>query len=101
MKYPQFDQRLISVIYFYSNQVAKERLAMFKPQDTTPVAENIATTDQLINLIKIRENTLFMGLGKALKAAGREGLFETWMLQQNEGIQVSLTGCLEQAHCIS
>jgi len=68
-------------------KVAKERLAMFKPQSTTPVAENIATTDQLINLIKIRENALFVGLGKALKAAGREGLFETWMLQQNESIQ--------------
>ena len=69
-------------------QVAKERLAMFKPQTTVPVADNITSTDQLINLIKIRENSLFMGLGKALKAAGREGLFETWMLQENESIQV-------------
>lgn len=68
-------------------KVAKERLAMFKPQTTVPVAENITSTDQLINLIKIRENSLFMGLGKALKAAGREGLFDTWMLQENESIQ--------------
>ena len=45
-------------------------------------------TEELINLIKIRENTLFAGLGKALKGSqGKEGLFQTWMYKQNENIQ--------------
>ena len=61
---------------------------MFKPQATVPVSDNIATTDQMINLIKLRENALFTGLGGALAAAGRAKMFQTWMLEQNESIQV-------------
>lgn len=68
-------------------KVAKERLGMFKPQATVPVSDNIATTDQMINLIKLRENALFTGLGEALAAAGRAKMFQTWMLEQNESIQ--------------
>ena len=61
---------------------------MFKPQATVPVSDNIARTDQMINLIKLRENALFTGLGGALAAAGRAKMFQTWMLEQNESIQV-------------
>ena len=43
--------------------MAKERLALFKGNPVTPVADNIAVPDQMVNLLRIQENALFHNLG--------------------------------------
>ena len=69
-------------------KVAKERLAVFKPNKVDEsLAEDITSLAYLHNLLLKRENTLFISLGKKMMAAGKEGLFETWMYQENDLIQ--------------
>lgn len=69
-------------------KVAKERLAVFKPlkvNDNLPA--DPASLEYLHDLMKRRENLLFTALGKKLMAAGKAGLFETWMLQESDLVQ--------------
>lgn len=57
-------------------KVAKERLAVFKPQTLGKSLDvNLKDTGCLHFLLQKREDLLFMQLGKALQAAGKEGMF--------------------------
>lgn len=69
-------------------KVAKERLAAYtKLPVNLELVPDAASTEYLHNLMNLRENTLFMGLGKEMAKAGRAGLFETWMLQESDRVQ--------------
>lgn len=68
-------------------KVAKERLAVFKPHKIEDQAEDLSSIDYLHHLLLKRENTMFMSLGQKMQAAGKEGVFDTWMYQENDLIQ--------------
>lgn len=69
-------------------KVAKERLAAFKPVAEDPsLPTDPSNKAYLHNLLRRRENTLFMALGKKLMSAGKAKLFETWMLQESDLVQ--------------
>ncbi|XP_047469325.1 acyl-coenzyme A oxidase 3, peroxisomal-like [Penaeus chinensis] len=71
-------------------KVAKERLAAFKPLQMNPdLPENPANIEYLHDLLNRRENQLFMTLGKKLMAAGKAGLFDTWMMQESDLVQAA------------
>lgn len=69
-------------------KVAKERLAAFKPLGISPdLPTNPSNIEYMHDLMNRRENLLFKMLGKKLMAAGKEGLFETWMMQESDLVQ--------------
>lgn len=71
-------------------KVAKERLAAFKPLPMNPgLPEDPANIAYLHDLLNRRENQLFMTLGKKLMAAGKAGLFDTWMMQESDLVQAA------------
>jgi len=61
-------------------KVAKERLGAFTkvPADTEC---------SFFNLLAVRENLLFKDLGGRMAKAGRDGMFETWMLRESDLVQ--------------
>jgi len=71
-------------------KVAKERLEVFRPSAPKegPPAD-LSNPDYLHYLLQKREDTLFMQLGMTMKKAGKEGLFDTWMLQASDLIQAA------------
>ena len=69
-------------------KVAKERLAVFKPSNlSAPVQQNFDSMDFLKYLLTKREDSLFTSLGKRMMAAGKEKIFDTWMLQSSDLVQ--------------
>jgi len=60
-------------------KVAKERLA------ARPVAPSSACS--LLTLLGERENAMFKELGQKMAQAGKEGQFDTWMLQESDLVQ--------------
>lgn len=69
-------------------KVAKERLAAFKPVTPKVAPEaDLSNPDYLHYLLCKREDTLFMKLGMAMKKAGMEKMFETWMYEESDLIQ--------------
>ena len=41
----------------------------------------------IVLLLSFSENILYMTLGKKLMAAGKEKLFQTWMLEESDLVQ--------------
>ncbi|XP_063847738.1 uncharacterized protein LOC135092899 isoform X2 [Scylla paramamosain] len=71
-------------------KVTKERLAVFKPLPVDPsLPADAGSRAFLHDLLKRRENALFMTLGKKLQASGKEKLFDTWMLKESGLVQDS------------
>merc|ERR1712142_1235551 len=68
-------------------KVAKERLAMFKPKQLTPVAEDLNDDAFLHYLLEARELQNFMELAMKLMQAGKKGLFDTWMMKESDLVQ--------------
>merc|ERR1712214_216711 len=67
-------------------KVAKEQLgawvkAGFKHNFAKPPSENFSDPDYLMWILAERETVLFSKLGKAMAKAGKEGMFDTWMLK--------------------
>ncbi len=71
--------------------MAKERLAELMknmPQPTPkPDKEDVSSLTFLHNLLKRREELLFMTLGGRMMKAGKEGLFDSWMYEESDTIQ--------------
>lgn len=68
-------------------KVAKERLAMFRPKQLTPVAEDLNDDNFLHYLLEARELQNFMELAMKLMQAGKKGLFDTWMMKESDLVQ--------------
>ena len=69
-------------------KVAKERLAKFKPSNIPePANKDFGSLEYLTYLIDKREEELFKKLGKRMMAAGKEKIFDTWMLQSSDLVQ--------------
>lgn len=69
-------------------KVAKERLESFKPLVTnTDLPTDPTNVEFLHDLLNRRENLFFKNLGEKLKAVGRAGLFDTWMLNESDLVQ--------------
>jgi len=75
-------------------KVAKEQLgawvkAGFKHNFVKPPSENFSDPDYLMWILAERETVLFSKLGKAMAKAGKEGMFDTWMLKESDLIQAA------------
>lgn len=98
-------------------KVAKERLAAFKPNKVEKLKADVNDPKYLHNVLAqwfvvllqllhlplvcvdvwmkerfdyfIRENLQFMSLGKKLMSAGKEHLFDTWMLKESDNVQAA------------
>lgn len=70
-------------------KVAKERLGVFKPSGLKAVSEDFNSLDYLCYLLAKREDVLFTTLGKRMMAAGKEKIFDTWMLESSDLVQHS------------
>lgn len=68
-------------------KVAKEKLAIFKPVKIEPVSADLNDPKYLRYILNVRENMLFMDLGIKMMSAGKEGLFDTWMLKESDLVQ--------------
>jgi len=70
-------------------KVAKERLAMFKPQKVQlPQKADFNNISFLHDLLLVKENTNFTELGGKLMKAGKR-MFESWMMQESDLVQAS------------
>jgi len=71
-------------------KVAKERLSVFKPiYLDKPDSADLSDTNFLHYVMVQAENNLFSSLGKKLMKAGMKGLFDTWMMQESDQIQMA------------
>ena len=74
-------------------KVAKEQLSVWAKRGfkhdygNVGSGKDFANVDYLMYVLAERETTLFGKLGKAMAAAGKQGLFDTWMLQESDVIQ--------------
>ena len=69
-------------------KVAKERLSLFKPAKLEePTNKDVNSLEYLHYLIQLREQFMFKSLGKKLQAAGKEGIFDTWMYAESDLVQ--------------
>merc|ERR1712029_488313 len=73
-------------------KVAKEQLgawakAGFKHHVPKPNSESFTDPGYLLWILAEREIVLFGKLGKAMKDAGKEGLYDAWMLKESDLIQ--------------
>lgn len=70
-------------------KVAKERLAMFKPQKVDlPEKANFDDVGYLHNLLLLKENSCFTELGGKLIKAGKR-MFDCWMMKESDLVQAS------------
>jgi len=71
-------------------KVAKERLSLFKPSaGEAPVNKDLSSTEYLNYLLQKREDVLFTNLGKRMMKAGKEKLYDTWMLKCSDLVQLA------------
>ncbi|XP_002128280.2 uncharacterized protein LOC100181154 [Ciona intestinalis] len=70
-------------------KVAKERLAKFKPIKIAVENEDLSSVAFLHYLMVSRENLKFFELGMKLRDAGKDGLFDEWMLRGSDLVQSS------------
>lgn len=71
---------------------AKERLAAFKPlKFDKPSDADPSNADYLHYLLVQRENKTFTELGAKLMKAGKENLFDAWMMRESDLVQLSAT----------
>jgi acyl-CoA oxidase len=69
-------------------KVAKETLGLFRPgAGEAPASKDLNDSGFLHWLMHKREDTLFMGLGMTLKAAGKKGMYDSWMYESSDLIQ--------------
>ena len=73
-------------------KVAKEHLAVmakkgFKNPIAMPSSKVFTNKDYLLHILNEREVTLFKTLGQKMAAAGKEGMFNTWMMEESDVIQ--------------
>ena len=73
-------------------KVSKEHLAVlakkgFKNPIALPPNKDFTNQDYLLYVLKEREMTLFRTLGEKMAKAGKEGMFNTWMLEESDVIQ--------------
>ena len=72
-------------------KVAKERLSVLSKKgfkhEFTSSSKDFTNVDYLMHVLADREMILFGKLGKTMAAAGKEGMFDTWMLQESDLIQ--------------
>nr|XP_039271980.1 acyl-coenzyme A oxidase 3, peroxisomal-like [Styela clava] len=73
-------------------KAAKERLTVFKPlKFDKPSDEDPSNADYLHYLLVERENKAFSQLGEVMMKAGKEHLFDTWMMKESDLVQLSAT----------
>lgn len=74
-------------------KVAKERLTAMAKGDvkklSAPSSTNLTDQDYLLYLLNAREQVLFKKLGEKMAAAGKAGMFDTWMLEESDLIQAA------------
>ena len=75
-------------------KVAKEHLAVlskkgFKNPINTPSSKEFTNSDYLLYILNEREMVLFRKLGQKMAAAGKEGMFTTWMMEESDLIQAA------------
>ena len=73
-------------------KVAKEHLPVlakkgFKNPVPMPSNKDFTNPDYLLHILNEREMTLFKTLGGKMAAAGKEGMFNTWMMEESDVIQ--------------
>ena len=73
-------------------KVAKEHLGImakkgFKNPIALPSSKSFTNKDYLLHILNEREVTLFKTLGQKMAAAGKEGMFNTWMMEESDVIQ--------------
>jgi len=73
-------------------KVAKEHLPViakkgFKNPITMPSQKSFTNADYLLYILNERENVLFKTLGGKMAAAGKAGMFNTWMMEESDVIQ--------------
>lgn len=72
-------------------KVAKEHLTAMMKGDvkklSAPSSTNLSDQDYLLYLLNAREQVLFKKLGEKMEAAGKAGMFNTWMLEESDLIQ--------------
>ena len=71
------------------NKVAKEQLSMFKPQKIEDVAFDLSSIDYLHSVLAKNEQRCYMTLGKMMMKAGKPGMFDTWMLSNQDVVQAA------------
>ena len=69
-------------------KTAKERLGKFRPSapKEAPSAD-LNKLDYLFYLLQKREDTLYTQLGIKMMAAGKKGMFDTWMYNESDLVQ--------------
>lgn len=72
-------------------KVAKERLGELMKSGagmpTKPASSDLTNRDFLLYLLESREMKQFAQLGGKMAKAGKEGTFNTWMLEESDLIQ--------------
>ena len=73
-------------------KVAKEHLPViakkgFKNPIPMPSQKSFTNADYLLYILNERENVLFKTLGGKMAAAGKAGMFNTWMMEESNVIQ--------------
>ena len=71
-------------------QVAKEHLSTFmskRPVVSSLPNANFDDSLHLHHLLELREDSLFAQLGLAMKKAGKDDMFSTWMFDQSDLVQ--------------
>ena len=75
-------------------KVAKEHLAVlskkgFKNPIEIPANKDLTNQDYLLYILHEREMVLFKKLGTKMASAGKEGMFNTWMMEESDVIQAA------------
>ena len=70
-----------------TQKVAKERLTTFKPVQIAEVNQDVNDPHFLHYLLQVKEQATMLELAMKMKNAGKEGLYNTWMLQESDLVQ--------------
>merc|ERR1712141_542361 len=75
-------------------KVAKERLPVlkknsFKNPIQMPSEKKFTNSNYLLYILNERENILFKTLGEKMATAGKEAMFNTWMMEESDVIQAA------------
>ena len=71
------------------NKVAKEQLTLFKPRKVDVPEFDLKSNAFLHSLMEQNEQRCFMALGKLMMKAGKNAIFETWMLKNQDVVQAA------------
>ena len=81
------------------NKVAKEQLTLFKPRKVEVPEFDLKSNAFIHALLEQNEQQQFITLGKLMMRAGKAGIFDTWMLQNQDIVQAAAHAYGERIVC--